>query len=81
MAPFRLKFRMGGSSRSTSQEQDTDTQTTSSSNNAQPNYLSKSASNNFGSSTTIDSEHNVDSLCSNDQRALLPNNEDRIGKF
>lgn len=61
MAPFKLKFRMGGS-RSTSQETE-----------AEPPALL--LSNSVGASnTTIDSEYNsLGSIVSSDQRTLLPN--------
>ncbi|XP_055606888.1 uncharacterized protein LOC129754703 [Uranotaenia lowii] len=74
MAPFKLKFRMGsGSSRSASQEQDVIVD--SQANQIAPNYLSSSTLGvaSYGSSTTLDSEQNNDSLVSmgNDQRALI----------
>jgi hypothetical protein len=80
MAPFKLKFRMGGL-RSTSQEtNDTDPQ-----NNYNENLTNNSQTNlfQFGSSTTIDSHEvtggSTGSL-NNDQRALLHSGDDgRIG--
>lgn len=86
MAPFKLKFRMGsGSSRSASQEQDVvvDNQA----NQVVSNYLnSNTLGAGYGSSTTLDSEQNNDSLVSmnNDQRALIrdrDSTDDRLGKF
>lgn len=86
MAPFKLKFRMGsGSSRSASQEQDVvvDNQA----NQIVSNYLnSNNLGAGYGSSTTLDSEQNNDSLVSmnNDQRALIrdrDSTDDRLGKF
>jgi hypothetical protein len=78
MAPFKLKFRMGGL-RSTSQENDNDPQ-----NNYNENLTNTSQTNlfQFGSNTTIDSEVITGSTGSlnNDQRALLNNGDDgRIG--
>ncbi|EAT32399.1 AAEL015444-PA, partial [Aedes aegypti] len=84
MAPFKLKFRMGsGSSRSASQEQDVvvDNQA----NQIVSNYLnSNNLGAGYGSSTTLDSEQNNDSLVSmnNDQRALIrdrDSTDDRLG--
>ncbi|XP_029735322.2 uncharacterized protein LOC115270206 [Aedes albopictus] len=84
MAPFKLKFRMGsGSSRSASQEQDVvvDNQA----NQIVSNYLnSNTLGAGYGSSTTLDSEQNNDSLVSmnNDQRALIrdrDSTDDRLG--
>lgn len=76
MAPFKLKFRMGGS-RSTSQETETDP--------PQPLLLNNVTLAINGSNTTIDSEHNTDSYSSlnNDQRALIQNNGtgEQIGIF
>ncbi|XP_058466365.1 uncharacterized protein LOC131439413 [Malaya genurostris] len=73
MAPFKLKFRMGsGSSRSTSQEQDVVVD--SQANQITSNYMnSNTLGTSYGSSTTLDSEQNNDSLVSmnNDQRALI----------
>uniref|UniRef100_A0A182XJJ0 DUF4802 domain-containing protein n=1 Tax=Anopheles quadriannulatus TaxID=34691 RepID=A0A182XJJ0_ANOQN len=72
MAPFKLKFRMGsGSSRSTSQEQDVVVD--SQSNPVGPLLANSANANDFGSSTTLDSEQNNDSLVSmsNDRRALI----------
>ncbi|XP_058838387.1 uncharacterized protein LOC131694049 [Topomyia yanbarensis] len=73
MAPFKLKFRMGsGSSRSTSQEQDVVVD--SQANQIAPHYMnSNTLGTGYGSSTTLDSEQNNDSLVSmsNDQRALI----------
>lgn len=80
MAPFKLKFRMGGS-RSISQE----TETEQPSHQLLLNNVTTTAIN--GSSTTIDSEHNTDSFGSlnNDQRALIQNNDtgndEQIGTF
>lgn len=85
MAPFKLKFRMGsGSSRSASQEQDVIVD--SQANQIVSNYLnSNSLGAGYGSSTTLDSEQNNDSLVSmnNDQRALIRDrdtSDDRLGK-
>lgn len=85
MAPFKLKFRMGsGSSRSASQEQDVIVD--SQANQIVSNYLnSNSLGAGYGSSTTLDSEQNNDSLVSmnNDQRALIrdrDSSDDRLGK-
>lgn len=85
MAPFKLKFRMGsGSSRSASQEQDVVVD--SQANQIVSNYLnSNSLGAGYGSSTTLDSEQNNDSLVSmnNDQRALIrdrDSSDDRLGK-
>lgn len=71
MAPFKLKFRMGGS-RSTSQETETEQP---SSQQLLLSNVTMTAMN--GSSTTIDSEHNTDSFGSlnNDQRALIQSND------
>lgn len=84
MAPFKLKFRMGsGSSRSASQEQDVVVD--SQANQIVSNYLnSNSLGAGYGSSTTLDSEQNNDSLVSmnNDQRALIrdrDSSDDRLG--
>lgn len=65
MAPFKLKFRMGGS-RSTSQETETEPPAL---------LLSNSVVASLGASnTTIDSEYNsLGSIISSDQRTLLPN--------
>lgn len=65
MAPFKLKFRMGGS-RSTSQETETEPPAL---------LLSNSVGASLGASnTTIDSEYNsLGSIASSDQRTLLPN--------
>lgn len=86
MAPFKLRFRMGsGSSRSASQEQDVVVD--SQANQIVPNFQSNSNTlgGAFGSTTTLDSEQNNDSLVSmsNDQRALLRDRDtpdERIGK-
>lgn len=83
MAPFKLKFRMG-SSRSTSQEQDAEVMTHS----TQIVINSTTSLIKFDSTSTIDSDHNTDSLVSlnntSDQRALLQNcsqtSNDQIGK-
>lgn len=76
MAPFKLRFRMGGS-RSTSQEADTEPP-------QQPLLTNITLAIN-GSNTTIDSDHNTDSYGSlnNDQRALIQNNStgEQIGIF
>ncbi|KAJ6644127.1 hypothetical protein Bhyg_09093, partial [Pseudolycoriella hygida] len=65
MAPFKLKFRMGGS-RSTSQETEAEPPALLLSNSV---VTSLAASN-----TTIDSEYNsLGSIMSSDQRTLLPN--------
>ncbi|XP_055624425.1 uncharacterized protein LOC129767482 [Toxorhynchites rutilus septentrionalis] len=84
MAPFKLRFRMGGTtSRSASQEQDVVVD--SQANQIIPNYLnSNTPITAYGSSTTLDSEQNNDSLVSmnNDQRALIQNrdsSDERIG--
>lgn len=62
MAPFKLKFRMGSSSRSTSQETEEPVQ--------QPLLTRQSSI--CASNTTIDSEFNSMSS-NNDQHNLLPN--------
>lgn len=76
MAPFKLRFRMGGS-RSTSQEADSEP--------PQQPLLNNITLAINGSNTTIDSEHNTDSYGSlnNDQRALIQNNStgEQIGIF
>lgn len=76
MAPFKLRFRMGGS-RSTSQEADAEP--------PQQPLLNNITLAINGSNTTIDSEHNTDSYGSlnNDQRALIQNNStgEQIGIF
>ncbi|EDS37443.1 conserved hypothetical protein [Culex quinquefasciatus] len=88
MAPFKLRFRMGsGSSRSASQEQDVVVDSQANQMIVQTNsYLSSSGNNTaaYGSSTTLDSEQNNDSLVSmsNDQRALIRDRDspdERIG--
>lgn len=98
MAPFKLKFRMGGS-RSTSSEHENDavvpaatiiptTNTTNTTNQGSQSVINSTTSLiHFGSTSTIDSDHNTDSLVSlgnNDQRALLQNcgqtSTDSIGK-
>lgn len=104
MAPFKLKFRMGGS-RSTSSEHEGDavvpattttsgnasiiaTNTTNTTNQGSQSVINSTTSLiHFGSTSTIDSDHNTDSLVSlgnNDQRALLQNcgqtSTDSIGK-
>lgn len=102
MAPFKLKFRMGGS-RSTSSEHEGDavvsvasstggstivTNTTNTTNQGSHSVINSTTSLiHFGSTSTIDSDHNTDSLVSlgnNDQRALLQNcgqtSTDSIGK-
>lgn len=74
MAPFKLKFRMGGGSRSTSSEHEADTN--SSGQGTQSVINSTTSLIHFGSTSTIDSDHNTDSLVSlgnSDQRALLQN--------
>lgn len=63
MAPFKLKFRMGSSSRSTSQEIEEPVQ--------QPLLIRQSAVSG-GSSTTLNSDYNSMST-NNDQHTLLPN--------
>lgn len=67
MAPFKLKFRMGSSSRSTSLE-------------TAPRLTSTSVT---SSTTTIDSQFNSLGSLNNDQRNLLPavDNDDHIGNF
>lgn len=62
MAPFKLKFRMGSSSRSTSQEIEEPVQ--------QPLLTRQSAVG--GSNTTLNSDYNSMSA-NNDQHTLLPN--------
>lgn len=100
MAPFKLKFRMGGS-RSTSSEHESDPasigggggasssiNTTNATNQGSQSVINSTTSLiHFGSTSTIDSDHNTDSLVSlsnNDQRALLQNcgqlSQDSIGK-
>lgn len=73
MAPFKLKFRMGSSSRSTSQEADQPAV-------AQP-LLSSTTTSIGASNTTIDSEFNSLTSLNNDQRNLLPTHafEERTG--
>lgn len=71
MAPFKLKFRMGNSSRSTSQEIEEPVQ--------QPLLVRQSAI--AASNTTIDSEYNSMSSTTNDQHNLLPNTfDEEIGE-
>ncbi|XP_063701784.1 uncharacterized protein LOC134831884 [Culicoides brevitarsis] len=95
MAPFKLKFRMGGS-RSTSSEHEGDvavnhptatggggngsltiSNATNTTNQGSQSVINSTTSLiHFGSTSTIDSDHNTDSLVSlgnNDQRALLQN--------
>lgn len=67
MAPFKLKFRMGSSSRSTSLE-------------TAPRLTNTSVT---SSTTTIDSQFNSLGSLNNDQRNLLPevDNDDHIGNL